>query len=88
MIDTIVGAIAIALSILFVAGMIWADSNFKAKSVLLYFIIIGVPAFLVVFYNPFSNLTDWQFGLFGLLAGLAVIGTAYLFNRGRKSSNQ
>lgn len=50
---------------------------------LLYFMVMGVPALVVIFFDPFANLTDWQLGLFGILFALALVGIDHLVERGK-----
>lgn len=53
---------------------------------LLYFLVMGVPALVVIFFDPFANLTDWQLGLLGVLFALALVGIDHLVEHGKGSA--
>lgn len=82
MIDTIIAILAVGLPVAFVAFLAWVELDFKWKNVLVYFLALGAPVVIVLFWNPFTNLTDWQLGVFGVLFALALVGVHHLIEQG------
>ena len=54
------------------------------KAFLLYVLLIGVPAVVILFWNPFSNLTEWQMAVFAVIFGLALVGIHHMIEQGKK----
>lgn len=81
MTDTIIAILAVGLPIAFVVLLAWAELGFKWRNVLAYFLVLGIPVSVVLLWNPISNLTDWQLGVFGVMFALALIGVHHLIEQ-------
>lgn len=83
MLEIVTGTIAVALPFVFIIILILADSEFKWKQVFIYFAVMGLPALGLIFYNPISNLKNWQIGVLGILFSFALVGLHHLIERNK-----
>lgn len=69
--------LAFLLPIIFLLFLLWAEFDGNWKQILAFLLVMGVLPMLFVFWNPLSNLKEWQIGLLGPLFALALIGIHY-----------